>query len=307
MKIPHKKKIAMIGLGQIAQKAYLPIVANHSKISPILCTRNLTTLNQIADQFRINEKYSDLEKLIHSQPDAAMVHSSTESHFETVSKLLNARIPVFVDKPLCYTLKETETLLNLATQKQTLIYLGFNRRFAPLIQNLKKQGNPNQVFYQKNRTNLPGDPRVFVFDDFIHVVDSLRFLAEGKVEKLKVLFQGKNKKLEFLQVHWQQNDSFLNGRMNRINGITEEQIEFYTPDNKLVINELNTGTHFQNGKSMPLGFGNWESTLYKRGFVNMIDDWLEALEENTFDANRIQDIWETHHLCESIVNKINVS
>jgi len=307
MEKPLKKRIAIIGLGKIAQKAYLPIVANHPKISPILCTRNLSTLNQLAQQYRIEEKFSKLNELIKSQPSAAMVHSSTESHFEIVSKLLNAHIPVFVDKPLCYTLKETETLLNLATQKQTLIYLGFNRRFAPLVHSLKNHGNPSQIFYQKNRVNLPGNPRVFVFDDFIHVVDSLRFLAEGKIENLNVLFQGQHKKLEFLQVQWQQNNSFLSGRMNRINGITEEQIEFYTPDNKMIINELNTGLHFQNGKSTPLGFGNWESTLFKRGFVNMIEDWLKALEKNTFDKNRIQDIWETHQLCENIVNKISLA
>ena len=122
----QKKRIALIGLGDIAKKAYLPIVANHSKIVPILCTRDKKVLKQLAYQYRISETYSDIDELIKAQPDAVMIHSSTESHFTLVSKLLNAGIPVFVDKPLCYSLSEAETLLNLSAQKEVLLYLGFN-------------------------------------------------------------------------------------------------------------------------------------------------------------------------------------
>jgi virulence factor len=304
MNLSSKKRIAIIGLGDIAKKAYLPIVANHININPILCTRNKTVLNTLSSKYRISECYSNIDTLIKSKPNAAMVHSSTESHFNVISKLLNAGIPVFVDKPLCYTLSEVETLIHLATKNQVLLYLGFNRRFAPLIKDLKAQSNPIQVFWEKHRVNLPGDPRVFVFDDFIHVVDSLRFLAPGEVECLEVFSTLKNKKLETLHVQWQQNNVLLSGSMNRVSGITEEQVAYYTHENKWLINELTFGIHYTNEKQHPMGFGNWESTLYKRGFVDMIEDWLQALYETKFNTNRIQDIWDTHYLCEQIVSKI---
>lgn len=92
----QKMRIAIIGLGDIAQKAYLPIVTNHAKVEPILCTRNTKTLKRLAIQYRINETYSDVDELIRNNVDAAMIHSSTDSHFLLVSKLLNAEIPVFV-------------------------------------------------------------------------------------------------------------------------------------------------------------------------------------------------------------------
>ena len=298
-----KLKIGIIGLGKIAQKAYLPIVANHPKIQPILCTRNFQTLNQLSDQYRIDETYSNVDELVEQKIDAAMIHSSTESHFSIVSKLLNANIPVFVDKPLTYSLSKTEELLNLATQRKVLIYMGFNRRFAPLIQSLKNHPNPIQIFYQKNRVNLPGDPRVFVFDDFIHVIDSLRFLAKGKIENLQVFSNFQNKELGNIQIQWQQNETLLSGGMNRISGITEEKIEYYTNGNKWLINNLTTGMHYQNEKVNMKNFGGWETTLFKRGFVNMLEDWINTLLENKFDSNRIQDIWETHHLCERITEK----
>ena len=301
---PSKIRIALIGLGDIAEKAYLPIVVNHPKVSPILCTRNKETLDKLAYKYRINEIYSSIDELIKSEPEAAMVHSATKSHYNIVSKLIDAGIPVFVDKPLCYTLHETEKLLSNASEKKVSIYLGFNRRFAPLIHSLKEQQNPIQIIWQKNRVNLPGDPRMFVFDDFIHIVDSLRFLAEGSIENLQVFPRMRNNQLGALQVQWEQNGTLLTGIMNRVSGITEERVEYYSAGNKWKIEELTSGIHYQGEKQNIVEFGNWDHTLYKRGFVNLFEDWLSVLQQNTFETDRIQDIWGTHNLCEKIVTKI---
>jgi len=299
-----KLRIALIGLGDIAQKAYLPIVTNHPLIEPIFCTRKTAVLKQLTKQYRIHESYSDIDELIRNKPDAAMIHSATKSHFTLASKLLKAGIPVFIDKPLSYTLNETEEILNLASQKQLLIYLGFNRRFAPLINSLTTQKEPIEILWKKNRVNLPEDPRVFIFDDFIHVADSLRFLAPGKIEGLHVFSKSNNNRLESLHIQWNQNNTLVNGSMNRISGITEEYTEYYTKGNKWIVNELTSGFHYQSEKTNSLGFGNWENTLYKRGFVNMIEDWLQALQQTKYDSNRNQDIWETHNLCETICRQI---
>ncbi|MFK7771352.1 MAG: Gfo/Idh/MocA family protein [Saprospiraceae bacterium] len=299
-----KKRIALIGLGSIAQKAYLPILANHPKVEPILCTRNNQTLSKLSKQYRITTTFSNLDDLIAAKPDAAMVHSSTESHSFILSKLLQAKIPVFVDKPLSYSLEDAERLLDLASKNKLPIYVGFNRRFAPLIRPLSKKSNPIQISWQKNRVNLAGDPRVFIFDDFIHVIDSLRFLGKGSIQNLNVISRIKHNKLENIQVQWQQGETFLFGGMNRVSGITEERIEYFTPENKWVINDLNAGVHFTKGKEKTLNFNNWEPTLYKRGFVDMIEDWINVLEEREFNAEAIEDIWKTHQLCEDILNQV---
>lgn len=302
-----KIKIALIGLGRIAQKAYLPILANHSKIDPILCTRNAHTLKILSNQFRINKTYSNLDELILTKPDAAMVHSSTESHVLIISKLLKAKIPVFVDKPLSYSLEESERILEIASKNRLPLYIGFNRRFAPLIKSLSEVPNPIQISWQKNRVNLAGNPRIFIFDDFIHVIDSLRFLGKGEIQNISVVSRVKDEKLENIQVQWQQGKTFLFGGMNRISGITEERIDFFSEGNKYVVNNLNSGIHFTKEEENILKFDNWESTLYKRGFVNMIEDWINVLQERSYNPKSIEDIWETHQLCETILNKVLTS
>ncbi|GBF20688.1 MULTISPECIES: Gfo/Idh/MocA family protein [Arenibacter] len=302
-----KIKIALIGLGKIAQKAYLPILANHSKVDPILCTRNNYTLNKLSNEYRIHKTCSSLDELIRSKPDAAMVHSSTESHVLIIPKLLEAKIPVFVDKPLSYSLGESERILDIASKNKLPLYLGFNRRFAPLIKTLSEVPNPIQISWQKNRVDLAGDPRIFIFDDFIHVIDSLRFLGKGPIRNINVVSRVKDEKLENIQVQWQQGETLLLGGMNRISGITEEKIDFFSVGNKWVINNLNSGTHFTKEEENTLKFDDWESTLYKRGFVHMIEDWINVLEERNYNPESIEDIWETHHLCETILNKVLIS
>lgn len=302
-----KIKIALIGLGRIAQKAYLPILANHSKVDPILCTRNNHTLNKLSNEYRIHKTCSSLDELIRLKPDAAMVHSSTESHVLIIPKLLEAKIPVFVDKPLSYSLGESERILDIASKNKLPLYLGFNRRFAPLIKSLSEVPNPIQISWQKNRVDLAGNPRIFIFDDFIHVIDSLRFLGKGPIRNINVVSRVKDEKLENIQVQWQQGETLLFGGMNRISGITEEKIDFFSVGNKWVINNLNSGTHFTKEEENTLKFDDWESTLYKRGFVNMIEDWINVLEERSYNPESIEDIWETHQLCETILNKVLIS
>lgn len=294
-------RIAIIGLGDIARKAYLPVVASHPDITPLLCTRNAQTLTELARQYRISDTFTDLDSLIAAKPDAAMVHSNTESHMPIVSRLLSAGIPTFVDKPLSYHLHECEELLNLAERRRLPLTLGFNRRFAPLITPLAQINNPLHVVWQKNRANLPNQPRIFIYDDFIHVLDSLRFLAPGSQQHLQVIAHGKADSLSAIQVQWQREQTLLTASMNRVSGVVEERVEYFAAHQKWQIESLTQGAHYQDNKAQPLGFGDWDNTLYKRGFVGMVNAWVAQVHKGTLSAH--DDILATHSLCEEVVTR----
>ncbi len=59
--------------------------------------------------------------------------------------------------------------------------VGFNRRFIPMVASLKEKGKANLILMQKNRFALPDLPRRFIVEDFIHVIDTLRFLMNEEV------------------------------------------------------------------------------------------------------------------------------
>lgn len=299
-------RIGMIGLGDIACKAYLPVVAASPEVTPLLCTRNPEKLAHLARQYRVAETFTQLDDLITARPDAVMVHTATENHAATVKALLEEKIPVFVDKPISYQLHECESLLDLAAKQGVPLTVGFNRRFAPLIQPLGASQLLVQARLQKNRTHWPADPRVFLYDDFIHVVDTLRFIAPGEVSQLEVFAHGKPGQLEMVQAQWRRGECLLTGSMNRISGITEERLEVFTRDNKWQVDNLAQGEHFvyRDGKSqfLPLGFKDWDNTLYKRGFVAMFAAFLQQLAAGK--PGDYEDILATHKLCEELVKRV---
>lgn len=298
-------RIGMLGLGDIAAKAYLPLVATHAEVTPILCTRNPERLAMLARQYRIQETYTGLADLIAARPDAVMIHSATETHASFARELIEQGIPVFVDKPLSYHLHECEALLELAPAKKVSLTMGFNRRYAPLIQPLGRCDALVHAHLQKNRTRLPADPRVFIYDDFIHVLDTLRYIAPNEVSNLQVHAYGRPNELAAVQVQWRCGKSLLTGSMNRVSGKTEERLEVFAEDQKWQIDNLAQGMHFSNldnPSSRTTGFNDWDNTLYKRGFVDMFAAFLTQLQ--TGKASDYADILATHALCERVVDEV---
>ena len=157
--------------------------------------------------------------------------------------------------------------------------------------------------WHKNRVALPGDPRTFILDDFIHVIDGLRFLRPGRVENLTVFAQRESGLLTNVQVRWETAGCLLTGGMNRVSGRTEETIEYYTPGTKNTLHGLDSGERYTDGNVSPLTFGNWEPTLAKRGFVAMMDAWLESLGAGGPDEDYLENVRQTHAFCEEILRK----
>lgn len=82
-----KPRIGMIGLGSIAQKAYLPTLTKETDWTFVgAFTPNVNKRKQICEQYRIQD-FANLQALA-SECDAAFVHSSTATHYEIVSELL---------------------------------------------------------------------------------------------------------------------------------------------------------------------------------------------------------------------------
>jgi len=302
-----KLRIALIGLGDIAQKAYLPIVVNHKDIQPILCTRNVGNLTRLQKKYRIDEAYTDITALIKSKPDAVMIHTSTSSHFSMAQQCLNAGIATFVDKPLSFSFEECEALITLALKKSVPLYVGFNRRFSPLIAPLENK-EAIHIRWQKNRVALPATPREFIYNDFIHLVDGLRFLAKlpptDIPDEMNINTFMQDGLLANVHIQFKHNNTLVEGSMNRLSGITEEQLDFFLADEKYQIKSLVKGEHYDSGNLTLLGFNDWQSHLYTRGFETMIEDWLNDVKSGTANIVRLQNILASHLMCEKIVTKI---
>jgi virulence factor len=297
-------KIGIIGLGDIAQKAYLPVFAEKGDIEFHLFTRDLSKLEAIAKKYRFPKIHSTLEDVIASGITGAFVHSATESHYGIVKKLLLSGIHVYVDKPIAYEYDMAKELTELAEEKGLILMTGFNRRYAPVYKRLAELKEPNMVIMQKNRRSLPGEIRNFIFDDFIHVVDTLRFLFPYPIKQLNVTGKKHGPFLNHVVIQLIANEGIAVGIMNRDSGVVEEKVEVFHSDEKRTALNVSELVFQENRNESKQGSSDWEPTLHKRGFEQIIFDFLQAVSNNSSTLISAGDSLLTHKICEQIVREI---
>ena len=304
-------RIAIIGLGTIAKKAYLPILSNLENTELILCSRNQETLSTLAAKYRIKETTQDYKQLTKLNVDAVMIHSSTASHPSIARYFLEQGIPTFVDKPLADNLSDCERLYDLAHKNNCPLYLGFNRRFIPLynqtIGNIQTEINKQglqSLRWEKNRYNSAGDIHEFIFDDFIHPLDSVNIYGKSDLDDIQITTQFKGVQLARLDVQWQQNNTILHASMNRTSGTANEIISANFENCSYQFDSFFTGKRYKNNESQNITLEDWTPMLASKGFAGMIDDWLSVVKKGNMPEHITKRNLATHQLADKIYQHV---
>lgn len=297
-------KIGVIGLGDIAQKAYLPVYSKMKDVEFHFYTRNQEKLRTICRQYRFSHLHFDLESLVNSGITGAFVHTSTSSHEEIVSWLLNRGVHVFVDKPITDYFGGAKRLVELSEEKRLILMTGFNRRYAPSYVRLKKIAQPNMVIVQKNRKNQPDEPRNFIFDDFIHVVDTMRYLFPHPIEDLLVNARMENSLLYHVVIQFISQGGTAIGMMNRDNATNEEVAQVMGPFEKGTVHNVAQLILSKDTEISEVRSSDWEPILVKRGFQQMVSDFIDAVKTDSSPEITAWDSLETHEICEEIIGKL---
>ncbi|MDF6022413.1 Gfo/Idh/MocA family oxidoreductase [Streptomyces sp. JH34] len=292
-------KVGCIGLGDIAQKAYLPVLTTLPGVELHLQTRTAATLAAVAGAHRIPaaQCHEDLGSLLAQGLDAAFVHAPTAAHAEITGRLLEAGVPTYVDKPLAYELADSERLVALAEERGVSLAVGFNRRLAPSYAQCAE--HPRElILLQKNRVGLPEDPRTMVLDDFIHVIDTLRFLVPGPVSSVVVRARIAEGLMHHVVLQLSGDGFTAIGMMNRLNGSTEEILEVSGQDTKRqVLNLADVVDH--KGQPTLRRRGDWVPVARQRGIEQSVLSFLDAVRSGELLSAR--DALETHRLCERVI------
>lgn len=294
-------KVACIGLGDIARKAYLPVLAVQPGVELHLQTRTPATLARVGDAHHVPaaHRHADLDGLLAARPDAAFVHAPTAAHPEIVTRLLAAGVPTYVDKPLAYELADSQRLVELAERRGTSLAVGFNRRYAPAYAQCADHPR-DLILMQKNRVGLPEEPRGLVLDDFIHVVDTLRFLLPGPVDHIDVRARVRGGLTHHVVLQLSGDGFTALGVMNRMSGSTEEILEVSGQDTKRqVVNLAEVVDH--KGQPTVRRRGDWVPVARQRGIEQAVLAFLDAVRAGRTLSAR--DALRTHELCERVVRE----
>ncbi len=292
-------KVGCIGLGDIAQKAYLPVLTTRPGVELHLQTRTPATLERVGALHHVPaaRRHTDLDALLAQGLDAAFVHAPTAAHPEIVTRLLEAGVSTYVDKPLSYELAESRRLVDLAEERGVSLAVGFNRRQAPGYTQCAE--HPRElIVLQKNRVGLPEDPRTLVLDDFIHVVDTLRFLLPAEADHIDVRAVVREGLMHQVVLQMSGEGFTALGIMNRRSGSAEEVLEVSGQDTKRqVVNLAEVIDH--KGQPTVRRRGDWVSVARQRGIEQVVDAFLDAAAAGRTLSAR--DALLTHELCERVV------
>ena len=144
---------------------------------------------QVGSKFGLRKASTDVSALMaDSSCNTLVIATRHDSHASLVQQALAAGKHVFVEKPLCITSEQLADIQAVHTGEQ-LLMVGFNRRFAPLLTELRQHldflSGPKAFIYTCNAGAIPPDhwtqdPAIGggrLLGEACHFVDLLRYLA----------------------------------------------------------------------------------------------------------------------------------
>jgi predicted dehydrogenase/threonine dehydrogenase-like Zn-dependent dehydrogenase len=198
-----KVAVSFLGAGNYATSVLIPAFRQAgARLASVASGAGVTGLHA-GRKFGFAETTTDANGLVtHAGTDAVVITTQHDSHARFVLQALQGGKHVFVEKPLCLTideLKSIESAWQDASARERdraqvpLLMVGFNRRFAPQIQTIKRllggATGPKSFVMTVNAGAIPAehwtqDPEAGggrIVGEACHFIDLLRFLAASPI------------------------------------------------------------------------------------------------------------------------------
>jgi predicted dehydrogenase len=188
--------VSVVGAGTFAQDVLLPALKKVSRVERRgIVTASGITSRAAGTRFGFVFCASDLGEIwSDARTRAVIIVTRNHLHARFAAEAMTAGKAVFVEKPLAISEAQLEELLLAyrraeASGQRPLLMVGFNRRFAPLVGEVRrffeKVKTPVSVHYRVNAGRLPArswvaDPRESggrIVSEMCHFVDLASFLA----------------------------------------------------------------------------------------------------------------------------------
>ena len=200
----NKIGFGLIGAGNFARVTMLPIMqTSGAYYFNGLATTGGVTAAQAGEVFCFDYTTNDYkELLIDKNIDLIGIATQHNSHAKFVVEALRAGKSVYCEKPLCLTIEELDEIEQTYKGAPGHLFVGLNRRHAPLIKEIKKNMKTDSIpavydyivnagFIPENhwiQDETKGGGRII--GEAIHFVDTIMYLDGSELVDLKVNFAG---------------------------------------------------------------------------------------------------------------------
>jgi len=196
---PRGVRVGLLGAGGFACSTLIPAMRDSADTSLIaVCSATGSHAQHAARKFGFHQCTTEEAEII-CNPSINTVVIATRHHLHArqVLAALREGKNVFCEKPLCLSEDDLRAIcgarLEMASSSRPVLMVGFNRRFAPMVQRmkafLKPISEPLALHYRVNAGYLPPDHWVNdreqgggrILGEVCHFVDLLGVLASSPV------------------------------------------------------------------------------------------------------------------------------
>lgn len=128
------------------------------------------------------DNYNDLIR----KSDVICIVTPTPFHFEYAKKCIASNVHIFIEKPVCDSLKDSKELIQLNKKRNLKIQVGHVERFNPAFTAIKNKIN-NPMFIESHRLaqfNPRGTDVSVVLDLMIHDIDIILSSVDSEILKI---------------------------------------------------------------------------------------------------------------------------
>jgi predicted dehydrogenase len=183
--------LGFVGAGNFAAGVLLPAFKELSGVAMQgLCTGRGATSRFSAEKFGFAYCTTAFEEIVRDENvNAVVIATRHDLHAQQTLEALSAGKHVFCEKPLCLHESELIAIRDLAYQAAGILMVGFNRRFSPMVSQIRgffsEISEPLLLTCRVNGGMIPKDswiqdPQVGggrILGEVCHFVDLLSFLA----------------------------------------------------------------------------------------------------------------------------------
>jgi predicted dehydrogenase/threonine dehydrogenase-like Zn-dependent dehydrogenase len=189
------KAIGIMGAGNFTKMTVLPNLKKCGADIGSICSANGLNGTHLARKYNIPTSTTNYREML-EDPELGLIMIITRHnlHARMAAECLQAGKDVFVEKPLALNREELDIVREAYQTGNNALAVGFNRRFSPHIQAIKKalgdKPGPINLVATMNAGHIPPDVWVHDMDsgggriigEACHYLDLLAFLAGSPIE-----------------------------------------------------------------------------------------------------------------------------
>jgi predicted dehydrogenase/threonine dehydrogenase-like Zn-dependent dehydrogenase len=314
----RKGNVAFVGGGNYASRVLIPAFKRTGANFTALVTSGGMSAVHHGKKNGFETASTDIKQALNEQTDTVVIATQHNLHASQAIQALENGKHVFVEKPLALTHEDIDNIEAFQKDAKTMVMVGYNRRFSPHIQKIKKllqtKPSPKTFIMTMNAGEIPKDHWTQdaeigggrIIGEACHYIDLMRFLAGSKIKSFYAVKMGKNDFVEVTEDKALISLTFEDGSMGSIhyfaNGgksFAKERIEVFCDNAVLQLDNFRKLRGF--GWK---GFTKMNLWSQDKGQGNCVDAFMKSVREGGENPIPQDEIFEVAHVSVDIAKML---